>query len=114
MKQNFAFPAFLTLIFLVTFMDARAASLKIVDGRVAEVRSKERELVLAYRHPVTRREEKLVLQVDQGTGFYEGVHLEDLRPEQPVSVDYEEGPSGLKAVRVRQVPIRGIPKEIHL
>ena len=90
-----------------------ASPLKVVDGRVAEVRSKERELVLTYRHPVTRREEKLVLQVDQGTGFYEGAHLEDLHPNQPVSVDYEEGPSGPKAVRIRQVPTRGIPKEIH-
>ena len=90
-----------------------ASVLKVIDGRVDEVSLEESKLTLSYRHPVNLEEEKLILEVDEGTGFSEGVRFEDLKKGEPVSVDYEEGSDAqARAILIKTVPIRGIPKDI--
>lgn len=75
-----------------------------------ETSIEKHELVLSYRHPVSGQMEEQVFKVDAGTGFPEGVRFEDLRANQPVSVDYREDSDGhTRAVRIRRVPLRGIP-----
>ena len=88
-----------------------ASVLKVIDGRVDEVSLEESKLTLSYRHPVNLEEEKLILEVDEGTGFSEGVRFEDLKKGEPVSVDYEEASGSIpRAVQVREVPLRGVPE----
>lgn len=71
------------------------------------------ELVLSYRHPVSGREEELVFRVDRETGFNRGLHFEDFKEGDPVSVDYEENPSGIpRARQVKRVAVSGVPDEI--
>lgn len=90
-----------------------ASTLKVVDGRVDEVSLEENRLTLIYRHPVSLEEEKLVFEVDKETGFSEAVRLEDLKKGEPLSVDYEEeSDAKARAVLIKRVPIRGIPKDI--
>ena len=87
--------------------------LKIVNGRVKEVSPTKQELVLSYRHPVSGQPEKLVIKVDQHTAFNKGLHFEDFKEGDPVSVDYEENPSGTpRAVQVKRVDVSGVPEEI--
>ena len=96
--------------------------LTVINGRVKEVRLGSRELVLSYRNPVSGKLEELALQVDEHTGFGQDVgsrhgtspRLEDLKTNDPVSVDYqEEGGTHLRrAVRISRVPLRGVPEEI--
>ena len=87
--------------------------LKIINGRVKEISFAHEELVLSYRHPVTGREEELGLKVDTNTSFNQGLHLNDFKKGDPVSVDYEEESSGiLRAKRINRVDVSGVPEEI--
>lgn len=111
-KRRFAFFLFIALSVAPFFCDASV--IKVVNGRVKEVRAKESELVLFVQRPATGKTEDWVLKVDRGTGFKQGVSLQDFHPNDPVSVDYEEISGGtLRAIQVRRVPLRGIPNEIH-
>jgi len=88
-------------------------SIKVVNGRVKEIFVKESRLTVTYEHPVTQKQEDLILKVDLGTGFGDRLRLEDFRSGEPISVDYEESPSGEgRAILVKRVPLRGVPKEL--
>ena len=101
------------LLFSPFFAHAEPA-VKIVNGRVEEVRIKEHQLVLSVRHPATGETKALVLQVNENTGFKKGVRLEDFHPNDPVTVDYEEtSAGGPHAIQIRQVPLKGVPDEIR-
>ena len=89
-----------------------SSSVKVIDGRVHTVSLKENRLILSYRHPVTLEEEKLILEVGKETGFSEGVRLEGLKIGEPLSVDYEVGSDAkARAILIKRVPIRGLPKD---
>ena len=86
---------------------AWASGVKVVDGRVGEVRLRKKELVLVFQHPVTQKDEQLVLEIGKKTDFSEDLRLKDLKPNEPVSVDYEEKSQGKgRAVLIKRVPIR--------
>lgn len=110
--------AVVSLALLFVFLSPVHAGpvLKVLNGKVKKVLSDRHEIVLSSRHPVSGRVEEWVFKVDPSTGFNEGVHLEDLRDGETVSVDYyEEGPDGFRrAVQVKRVPLRGIPREIKI
>jgi hypothetical protein len=87
--------------------------LKVVNGRIKEIRPEEAVLVLSYSHPVSGKTEELSLQVTEKTGFQEEVRLEDFEKEDPVSIDYEEKENSLPlALLVKRVPVKGVPKEL--
>lgn len=87
--------------------------LKVVNGRIKEVVREKQGLVLSYQNPVTEEWEELTLQVDERSGFQEGIQLEDLREGEPVTVDYEDRQDGIgRIVLVKRVPLRGVPEEI--
>ena len=88
-----------------------SAVLKVANGRVKEIRLEKSEIVLSYFHPVSRREEELVFEVDGRTGFTRETRLEELKKGMPVTVDYEEVGGKNRAVRVSVVPMRGVPFE---
>ena len=113
MRKRFIGEFFLCLLLFLPFGRAESV-VKIVNGRVKEVRLSEHQLVLFFKRPATGQMEELVLKVDEGTGFKKGFRLEDFRPNEPVSVEYEEIPGqGPRATQVRKVPLRGVPNEIH-
>ena len=105
------------LLFLGGLLPVRGTEaepiVKVVNGRVKEVSFTKQELILSYHHPVSGEEKDLTLKVDHATGFNEGVHLEDFKEGEPVSVDYEENPGGsFRAVQVKRVAVKGVPDEI--
>ena len=105
---------FIFLLLSLPFSAHAEPAVKIVNGREKEVRLSEHQLVLFFKRPATGQMEELVLKVDEGTGFKKGFRLEDFRPNEPVSVEYEEIPGqGPRATQVRKVPLRGVPNEIH-
>ena len=113
MSKRFFAGFLLGLLSVLPFAGAESV-VKIANGRVKEVFANEQELVLAFRHPATGKTEDLILKIDEGTGFKKGVHLQDFRPNEPVSVDYEEAAGGvLRAIQVRRVPLRGVPDDIR-
>lgn len=112
--KNFSLVLLLFLLGLFPVRGTEAEPIvKVINGRVKEVSFTTQELVLSYRHPVSGEEEDLTLKVDHGTGFNEGVHLEDFKEGDPISADYEENPSGsFRAVQVKRVMVKGVPDEI--
>lgn len=69
---------------------------------------------MTYWHPVNQSNEELTLKVDSGTGFEEGVHFEDLKQNELISVDYEETTEGiLRAVQVKRVPLNETPEKFY-
>lgn len=106
---------FLTLTCLAVGLQVASAQpvLKVVNGRIKEIRPEEAVLVLSYSHPVSGKTEELSLQVTEKTGFQEEVRLEDFEKEDPVSIDYEEKENSLPlALLVKRVPVKGVPKEL--
>lgn len=82
----------------------------MANGRIKEVGLERNEIVLSYLHPVKGETEELSFQIDPQTGFSGGFRLEDLQPQEPVSVDYEENSEGSRrAVLIKRVPLRGMP-----
>lgn len=107
------FPAFLILLLFPSFVFA-APVIKVISGKIEKVTAEKQELTLSYPHPVTGKNEKLIFRVDSATGFGEGIRLQDLREGQMVSVDYTEETAQLpRAVQVKRVPLRGIPREVR-
>ncbi|MBI4115254.1 MAG: hypothetical protein HY447_01625 [Candidatus Omnitrophica bacterium] len=108
------FLLFLILSLIFSRQVGAGETLRMIDGKIKEISLEKHELVLSYKHPVTSRSEELKLIIDDKTSADEGVRLEDLRGDDPVSVTYEEIPGGLFYARdVRRVPLRGVPiKEI--
>ena len=104
------FLLFLILSLVFSGQVSAGETLRVIDGRIKEISLAKHELVLSYRHPVTGRFEELKLLIDDQTSANEGIRLEDLRGDDPVSVTYEEIPGGLFHARdVRRVPLRGVP-----
>jgi len=105
----------LTALVLVGFETQAGAEpvLKVINGRVKEIRTSEELLVLAYRHPVSGKTEELALKVSPGTGLPEGIRLEDFKKDEPLAVDYQEKPGEPpQALLVKRVPVKGVPKEL--
>ena len=82
-----------------------------MDGRVKEIRAPEGKLVLSFIHPVTGNVGEMVFEVDSHTGLPEGVRFEDLKPEEPISVDYLEEAGTKRALLIKRVPTSGVPIE---
>lgn len=77
---------------------------------VKEIGVERNEIVVSYSHPATGTREELSFKVDTQTGFSGGFRLEDLQPQEPVSVDYEEDSEGSRrAVLIKRVPLTGVP-----
>lgn len=108
--------SYLLCLFLTLLLPSpsNAQLLKVANGRMKEISVEKKEFVLSYQNPVNRQDEKLRIKIDDQTGFSEEVRWEDFRINDPVSVDYEEIPGGiLRAVQVKRVAVRGVPKEIR-
>lgn len=89
---------------------ASEAALKVANGRIKEVGLERNEVVLSYLHPVNGETEELSFKIDPQTGFSGGFRLEELKRNEPVSIDYEENSEGLKrALLIKRVPLRGVP-----
>ena len=112
MGQRLAFNLFLVLLLVSASGAAAEDVLKVVNGRVKEIRAGEGVIVLYFLHPVSREEEELPIHVDGGTGYDEGRGLKDLKKGMPLTVDYREDQEGnAQAVRVSEVPLSGVPVE---
>ena len=105
---------FFLLLFFSSLLVHAEPAIKIVNGRVKEVRVRDHQLILSVKHPATGETKELVLQIDERTGFKKGIHLGDFHPDDPVSADYEETSGGnSRAIQIRQVPLKGVPDEIR-
>jgi len=102
------------LLFGMTGLSARAEeAIQVLDGRVEEVSPARSELVVLYYHPVSRNLERQVFRVDSATGLEDGLRLADLRKQDPVSIDYLEDGRTARAIQIKRVPMKGVPKELR-
>lgn len=89
---------------------AHAGPLKTLSGRVNHTDLNKETLVVDFTHPATGMVQAMQFRVTQETGL-NGFHaLADMRPQDIVTVDYEEQKEGLlKAVYVAKFRIAGPP-----
>lgn len=97
----------LALILLPT---GRAEVVKTLNGRVLAVDTRNNLLSVDFQHPATGERKELLFTVGAQTGFSGVKALGQLRPEDPVKIDYEENSSGsLEARHIDKVRIEGPP-----
>ena len=99
----FAFPA-----------ASRAEVLKTLSGRVTEIDVENSSLRIDFQHPATGENKELVFAVDAHTGFGGIKALQELKPRDPIAIDYEENSKGqLRARHIERVQLTGPPAGIE-
>jgi len=84
--------------------------LQTLSGLVLSVDLRTSELHVQFEHPVTGENLLKTFTVDNRTGFKHVKGLDQIRPQDPVSVDYEEkAPEQLKAVYIEVVRLNDVP-----
>lgn len=84
--------------------------LQTMSGLVLSVDLKASQLHVQFEHPVTGENLLKIFTVDNTTGFKHVKGLGQIRPQDPVSIDYEEKtPEDLKAVYIEVVRLNDVP-----
>lgn len=103
--------AVLALVFVLGSLSASASPvLQTLSGLVLSVNLKTNQLHVQFEHPVTGENVLKTFTIDNTTGFKHVKGLNQIKPQDPVSVDYEEkNPDQLKAVYVEVVRLNDVP-----
>ncbi len=98
-------------IFLFASIPASANPvLQTLSGLVLSVNLNTSQLHVKFEHPVTGESELKIFDVDNRTGFKHVKGLNQIKPQDPVSIDYEEKtPDQLKAVYIEVVRLNDVP-----
>ena len=97
-------------IFLLMNSGASAQVLQTLSGLVTAVDAESNQLHVLFEHPVTGEELVKIFTIRPDTGFKNVKRLRDIKPRDPVSIDYEEiGVDTLRAVYVEVVSIDKVP-----
>ena len=104
----------ITLIFAAVIGGTAPASanpvLQTLSGLVLSIDLKASELRVQFEHPVTGENILKIFTIDERTGFKHVKGLGQIKPKDPVSVDYEEkNPNQLKAVYIEVVSLNDVP-----
>ncbi len=87
-----------------------AQVLQKLSGVAVGVNISTQKLEVLFEHPVTGEEILKIFQILPNTNFKNAKQLSDIKPEDPVSVDYkEEEPNKLEAVYIEVIPLEGVP-----
>lgn len=97
------------IIFFLFSQVAGAQVLQTLSGFAVSVNPAARELRVLFEHPVTGENTVKVFQVQPNTGFKNVKRLEQIKPNDPVSIDFEEEGDSLKAVYVEVIPLKEVP-----
>jgi len=88
---------------------AEEVLIKTLGGQVLSVDTEKNILGIDFLHPATGEREKLFFLVNGSTDFRGVAALRELRPKDPVTVDYVEEDSMPAARLVSRVPLSGPP-----
>ena len=100
----------LAAAFLIISGPAQAQLLQTLSGLTLSVDASSRKLHVLFEHPVTGEETVKVFEILPGTNFKNVKRLEQIQPNDPVNVDYEEDGAGeLKAVYIEVVSLDKVP-----
>ena len=97
------------VVVLISAPSLQAQVLQKLSGLAVSVNAELCELHVRFEHPVTGEEIFKVFMVPSNTGFKNAKRLSDIKPNDPVSVDYEENADGPRAVYIEVVPLEKVP-----
>ncbi len=84
--------------------------LQTLSGLVLSVDLKTSQLHVKFEHPVTGENLLKTFTIDDSTGFKHVKGLGQIKPQDPVSIDYEEKkPDQLKAIYIEVVRLNDVP-----
>lgn len=110
MKKKIQILVFVLLVVLVSIPASANPILQTLSGLVLAVDLNTSQLRVQFEHPVTGENELKIFNVDHTTGFKHVKGLNQIKPQDPVSVDYEEKtPNDLKAVYIEVVRLNDVP-----
>jgi len=96
-------------LFLIT-QTALAQHVQTLAGLAVSVDSGRRELRVMFEHPVTGEDVVKIFQIVPSTNFKNVKKLEQIKPNDPVSIDYQETGNGkLDAVYIEVIPLKEMP-----
>lgn len=100
----------ISLLLAVPAQPVSAEILQTLSGLVTFVNAQTHELHIRFEHPVTGEMLMKTFNVSAKTGFKNVKRLDEIKPNDAVSVDYEEsGPKTLSAVYVEVVSLDKVP-----
>ena len=95
---------------LVNLPESSAQILQKLNGLAVAVDPASHQLSVQFEHPVTRDRSLKVFQILPSTGFKNVKRLEQIKPNDPISIDYEEISKGiLQAVYIEVVSLKNLP-----
>lgn len=100
----------LILAMLVGAGSLSAQVLQKLSGLIDSVNLGSHELRVHFQHPVTKEEIVKIIQVLPSTGFKNVKRLDQIKPHDPVSIDYkDDGKGTLHAVYIEVVSLANLP-----
>ena len=99
------------LIFFLGLADLGYAQIvQKLSGIAVSVDLKLQRLEVSFEHPVTGENTLKVFQIEPGTGFKNTKRLDQIKPNDPVSIDYQEAAGNeLTAIYVEVIPLNTVP-----
>lgn len=100
----------LTAVFSIFDQIGSAQVLQTLSGLAVSVDTGNQKLFILFEHPVTGEESLKEFVVLTSTGFKNVKRLDQIQPNDPINIDYEELAAGtLKAVYIEVVSLRKLP-----
>ncbi len=100
---------FAVFILLAVCFAAPAQVLQKLSGVAVSIDLESHKLHVLFEHPVTGEDAMKIFSVSPSTGFKNAKRLDQIKPNDPVSIDYEESSSDLKAVYIEVIPLKEVP-----
>ncbi len=100
---------------LIGLGNSSAQILQKLSGLAVGIDPASHELSVRFEHPVTREHILKIFHILPNTGFKNVKRLEQIKPNDPVSIDYEEnGKDGLHAVYIEVISLTNLPFDPNL
>lgn len=110
MKKKIQIIVFTIFIFVMTVcQNAPAAVLQKLSGLAVSVNPIDKSLEVLFEHPVTGEGELKNFKILPSTNFKNVKRLDQIKPQDPVSVDYQSKDGNLHAVYIEVIPLNGVP-----
>ena len=98
---------------IIVFLFAPVSSAEVLQklsGLAVSVDLQSQKLSVRFEHPVTGERILKIFSVLPSTGFKNVKRLDQIKPNDPVSIDYQEREKeGLQAVYIEVISLKGLP-----
>lgn len=110
LKKAITFILVTVVLALSGNLSVHAQVIQKLSGVTDSIDSQNKKIRILFEHPVTGEQTIKEFDIFSSTGFKNVKRLDQIKPEDPISIDYEESETGtLKAIYIEVVSLKKVP-----